>query len=362
METTKETEPFSQNPLMIGYDCRIFEGDDRLGFRFPEGKLISRKGFVSLDETAEKLIKVYPTFLNIGDSSTSGWDSNRTFKGNQDPYAPFFSYKTYSTLLEEKFFFNAINAGVPGYTSYQGVRYLEYLLRVFSRKRIKIDYVTIYFGNNDCTYNKFEDKVRLDGKVPSTGSYGERVTAEDYEKNIKIMVSLCREYGIKPIIIVPPVHYDWEPAIRADKYREESLEILRNMNNRILREDLEKARQLYEQGKFKNACEKDRILPRLKKAYRRALFQAAKETKADVVDVQSRIPLTDNAGYFADYCHPLEQVNLMIVEEIKKIREKNKHNKTLAQRIKSFLGRIIEDKQNSDSYEDGPPQDIYTLW
>ena len=165
MTNISEQNGFSENPFMIGYDNRIFEGDETLGFRFPDGKLIPSKSFVPLEELVREVRTGYPTFLNIGDSSTSGWDSNRTFRGNQDPTAPCFSYKTYSTLLEEQLFSNVFNAGVPGYTSNQGRKYLESLLKKLLRSRVKVDYVTIYLGNNDCTYNQHEDRVRLDAKI-----------------------------------------------------------------------------------------------------------------------------------------------------------------------------------------------------
>lgn len=357
---TSDNNGFSNNPFMIGYDDSIFEGDEDLGFRFPEGKLISSKGFVPLEEIVEKagLRTGYPTFLNMGDSSTSGWNSNKTFKGNNYPNAPFFNYKTYSDLLEEELFANVINGGVPGYTSNQGKKYLELLLKTFSINDVKIDYVTIYFGNNDCTYNQYEDKVRLDRKIPSKNSTGERVTVEDYKINLRSMINTCRDYGIKPILIIPPVHYDWEPGIRADKHREESLEVLRNLNNNLLARELEKARSLYGQYKYKQSCEADRVLPRLKLAYRKALLQIARKTRTDFIDVQSQIPLTNNTDYFADYCHPLEKVNQMIVDKIKEIRNKDLSYRPILRRIKLFLIKEPKEKPISE-----PSFDVYSgLW
>ncbi|MBI3032444.1 hypothetical protein HYY69_03130 [Candidatus Woesearchaeota archaeon] len=348
---------FSSNPFMVGYDNRIFEEDETLGFRFPGGRLISSKGFVLLEEIIRGVRTGYPTFLNMGDSSTSGWDSNRIFKGNQDPNAPFFGYKTYPTLLEEQLFAHVFNGGVPGYTSYQGKKYLELLLKKLSRSGVTVDYVTIYFGNNDCTYNQYEDKVRLDAKIPSESSRGERVTVEDYKRNIKCMIETCCEYGVKPILIVPPVHYDWEPGVRSDKYREESLEILGNLGDSQLAQELERACVLFEQSKFQQSSEADRVLPRLKLAYRKALLQAARETRTDLIDVQRQIPLTDNKEYFADYCHPLETVNQMIVDKIKKIRDRDLFHKPLKRRIREFFKRRVHSKSPNQ-----PPTDIYTLY
>lgn len=349
----KECSGFSDNPFMIGYDNRIFERDETLGFRFPERRLISSNRFVTLEEAIKEIRREDPTILNMGDSSTSGWDSNRVFKGNPDANAPFFSYKTYSDLLEAKLRSNVLNAGVPGYTSYQGKKYLELLLRKLAKERIRVSYATIYFGNNDCTYNQFEDKVRLDGKKLSESSSGERVTLEDYKKNLIAMIDTCREYGVKPILIVPPVHYDWEPGIRADRHREESLEILNALGKSKLAQELEKARALYDAKKYAQACELDRVLPRLKQAYRKVLFKGARETKTDLIDVQSQIPLTDNAEYFADYCHPLEKVNQMIVDKVREIIIRDSSQKPSFWRIKTKA------KKNEDK---DLPADIYTLW
>ena len=357
MVDTNKINGFSDNPFMIGYDNRIFEGDVNLGFRFPEGKLISSKEFVPLEEIVNRLRTGYFTFLNIGDSSTSGWDSNRTFKGNQDINAPFFSYKTYSALLEEQLFANVINAGVPGYTSYQGRKYLELLLRKLSKMSTQVDYVTIYFGNNDCTYNKYEDRVRLDAKIHSESSNGERVSVEDFKRNIRSMIETCRDYRVKPILIVPPVHHDWEPGIRADKHREDSLEALRNLNNEQLAEELEKARVLYKQSKFKQACESDRVLPRLKSAYRKALVQITKETRVDLIDVQSQIPLTNNDAYFADYCHPLEKTSQMFIDKIRAIIDRDLFHKPILTRVKEFFRRNTKKKQT-----DGHSPNIYRFY
>jgi lysophospholipase L1-like esterase len=355
-----EDNGFSNNPFMIGYDNKIFEGDEDLGFRFPEAKIISRKEFVSLDDVIGKVRgnTGYPTILNIGDSSTSGWDSNKTFKGNDDVNAPFFNYKTYSDLLEEQLFANVINAGVPGYTTHQGRKSLEGLLKRLATEDVKVDYVTIYLGNNDCAYNQIEDKVRIDRKQPSQRNQGERVSVADYKRNLKSMIETAREYDVKPVLIVPPVHYDWEPGIRADGHREESVEILKQLGNSPLAQELQIAKGFYDEGKYKQACEQDRVLPRLKKKYGRALMQVARETKTDIIDVQSQIPLTDNAEYFADYCHPLEKTNQMIIDKFREIRNRDLFYKPLLGRIKKWFKGLYQEKENTG----GPPPDIYTIY
>ena len=157
-------EGFSDNPFMMGYDNNIFEEDLELGFRFPKRKLVGSKGFVKLKDVIRSICSGDKVVINIGDSSTTGWNSNKIYRGNKDPDAAFFTYKTYSQLLEEQSELVVVNAGVTGYTSLQGRKYLEILMKEFARKNISVDYVTIYLGNNDPVYNKYEDKVRLDRK------------------------------------------------------------------------------------------------------------------------------------------------------------------------------------------------------
>ncbi|MFA6888342.1 MAG: GDSL-type esterase/lipase family protein [Candidatus Woesearchaeota archaeon] len=354
-----EINGFSNNPFMIGYDNKLFEGDNGLGFRFPEGKLITSTSFSTLDDIIVSIKSRlgfpnlgYPIILNIGDSSTSGWNSNNVFRGNLNPLVPFFSYKTYSQLMEEKLFASVINAGVPGYSSYQGKRFLEYLLRRIIPEGIILDYVTLYFGNNDGTYNQYEDKVRIDGKKSSYHSVGERVTTQDFEKNINDMIQLCREYDIKPIIIVPPVRYFWEPGIRSQVHRTESIEILEKLGDCQLANELQYARDLYQHRKYALACEIDRVLPRLKYRYRKALIHVAKVTKTDHIDVQNKISL-DAEDYFVDYCHPIEQTNQMIIDAFQKIRMVDlRYKSTLRQRLSAFF--------SSGSQGNGsPPSNIY---
>ena len=361
MESKEAISGFSDNPFMIGYDNRIFEGDEDLGFRFSEGNLVGIDSFVSLDSVVNdvKWKTGYPVIINIGDSSTSGWNGNKVFKGNEDPNAPFFTYKTYSDILREHpTYQNTVNAGIPGYTSLQGRKYLERILKRFSREGVQVDYVTLYFGNNDSTYNQFEDKVRLDGKVESQESNGERVTVEDYKKNLEHMINITREYGARPIIIIPPIHYDWEPGIRSDAHRGESLEVLKQIEGTELAKELDLARQAYNNRDYQRACELDRVLPRLKLNYRKALRKVGKKTRTPIIDVQKIISFTDNGEYFADYCHPLEKTNRAISEQIIAIRNRDIFHKPISKRVREFISGFKEDKKKDRGT---PPSDIYTL-
>ena len=72
--------------------------------------------------------------------------------------------------------------------------------------------------------------------------------------------------------------------------------------------------------------------------------------------MQSQIPLTDNDEYFADYCHPLEKVNQMIVDRIKEIRDRDLFYRPILNRIKDFFTRESKKKPT-----DGPSPDIYAM-
>jgi lysophospholipase L1-like esterase len=358
---SEEVSGFSDNPFMIGYDSRIFEEDEDFGFKFPEGKIITEDCFVDLDFIIQntKRNTGYPVILNMGDSSTSGWNGNKVFQGNEDPNTPFFTYKTYSDILREHpTYQKTINAGVPGYTSLQGRKYLERLLKRLSREGIHVDYVTFYFGNNDSTYNGLEDKVRLEGKAESPQADGERVTIKDFERNLESMINTAREYGAKPIIIIPPIHYDWEPGIRSDDHREESLEALKKIEGTELARELDSARKAYEKRDYKKSCELDRVIPRLKPPYRKALRKIGRKTRTPIIDVQKRIPFTDNAEYFADYCHPLGKINRAISEQIDAIINKYLFHKSISERVKEFINTL---KKNKKGDSRAPPSDIYTL-
>ncbi len=309
----REAEPFSNNPFMLGYDSRIFTGDDDFGFCFPERRLITADGFVTLNETISRIKaeRRWKVVLHIGDSSTSGWNANKVYKGC-DPLSAFFTYRTYSEQLEDKVNLHSINAGVPGYTSLQGRKYITILLKEFARYGITLDYITIYLGNNEGVYNQIEDKVRIDFMKHSVNHTGERVTITDYKRDLYSIIETVHAYGAKPIFIMPPIRYDWEPGVRSIKHREEFEEALKNWDNADEKERLLQARELYMYGKLKKATEMDRVLPRMKGSYRKALHLIAFFMRTNVIDVQRN-------ATFIDYCHPDEKTCGVIAEQIKKI-------------------------------------------
>lgn len=308
--------PFSDNPFMMGYDNRIYRRDHSLGFAFPGRRLITPTGFKPLQKIIQDIRFGDRVVLHMGDSSTSGWNSNNVHAGNKNPHAPFFTYKTYAQLIKEQSAVMSVNAGVPGYSSLQGKKYLEQLLQAFAGEGRDVSWVTLYFGNNDATYNNIEDKVRLERKRATPNNDGSRVSIGDYRRNLRDMVETARDYGAEPVFIMPVVRYDWQPGLRSLSYAdefEEALEKLARLNKKV-KQDLERARVEFEAGNYEAALALDRVLPRIKLLYQEALQDITHEMHVPLINVQAAIPRTDNGAYFVDYCHPLEPTNQLIAD------------------------------------------------
>ncbi len=163
--------------------------------------------------------------LSMGDSTCFGWG----VLGNE----------TYSALLEDALLphygsdgVQVINAGVPGYTTWQGKRRLAELLPLLRPK-----VVITYFGTNDMAAAMMEDEERgrvlvLQQLLRGSALYNAllagfrrvitpphidaadprqmvalydhpRVTPEDFEKNIKEMEDLCARHGATMVEIIP---------------------------------------------------------------------------------------------------------------------------------------------------------------
>ena len=176
----KSFHPFADNPITAAQaNDQIFAVDKYLGFKLnpyfrqldgddvDNNKTyyigVDNKKLQTLDEIIDALDSHRKIVLNVGDSSTTGWDSdiitlNKLYLNNAPngigfrPMSPFFRYKTYSDLLAENGL-SVINAGVPGYTSLIGKTQLRTLLSELQSRNVRVDYVTIYFGNNDSASN-----------------------------------------------------------------------------------------------------------------------------------------------------------------------------------------------------------------
>lgn len=355
--------PFAHNPIIA---MQVSEGtfayDPELGHRLApppwhtdnEGErfFVGRTEMQTLNEVIETIDVTKPTILHLGDSSTSGWDSdlvtrNRFWKDvareSFTGVIPFFQYPTYADILAQHY--NSINAGVPGYTSFQGARYIKQLLNEFEEKGVGIDYVTIYFGNNESVWNgntqdKYvlpsSDNLKLIGAAKTFFApiaIIQRVDVVDYKENIEEIIATCQTHGAQPILIQPVIPKYWHPGNRANGQEQEVWHAMYDNKGDKAIEELEKAIALYEEAVrmylragteeqkeaagelFVQAQNLDYMVPRIKPAYVNALHEVAAETRVPLVTVQDQIPI-DDRRYFVDYCHPIEATNKLITHGI----------------------------------------------
>ncbi|MEK6825328.1 MAG: GDSL-type esterase/lipase family protein [Nanoarchaeota archaeon] len=319
-------QSFADNPFLVGHDNPLFTPDERLGFVHQGGDFIGETGFVSFEQTVEEIQgkPQLPVVLNMGDSSTSGWESDsvsKAYASTLKSHDPFFQYQTYSDLMRVHEL-NVINAGVSGYSSLQGKIYLETLLRRFAKSGIGVDFVTLYFGNNDCVYSFTEDKASIEHMVASSEQVLCRVTVEDYRKNILSMIETTRAYGADPVVIIPVINLFWKPGLRSNKNLEEYSRGLEAIHDSTLQGELLEAESAYSRGRLYEAYTQDRFLPRIKPQYLKVLKQTARKLYVPFIDVQDHLPTEKDDSYFRDYCHPLEPINELIVARFNEIRLK----------------------------------------
>jgi len=192
--------------------------------------------------------------LNVGDSAT--WGLNLPSRAD-----------TYSDQLELLLSpagtgtagWDVANAGVVGYSSFQGAQLIEHSLGEFEP-----DVVSIYLGNNDTSpggmkdaeraaasagplhrwlrYNRFylmilkqllelrasgasADRTQLLDQLSKGDSEAQRdvgayyrllarVTPDQYEANLRTMVRSVRQAGARPILLAVPPNLVWPPKVR----------------------------------------------------------------------------------------------------------------------------------------------------
>ncbi len=344
---------FAHNPVLQkqASGTEIFELNGVLGHRLKNGCFIDCYGigFSCISDVQEDLKENDKlVVLNIGDSSTSGWDScvvleNAVRKKNgQSLLSPFYNYKTYSDFLAEDERLYVINAGVPGYSSFQGAIYLKQLLNDFKKAEINIDVVTIYFGNNDCTWNNNETdeyllsrslfKIHLKkftNSVSNLFKVAERVSLPDFRNNLNGMIKTCKQNEVEIILIEPVIPKMWPPGLRAEGLKDE-VDNFATLSKKIqVGKKFLKARENYKKGMAKllkqnhtvatehfiMAQQFDYVVPRIKKSYLQAIQNVSQANDVRLISVASKIPINDR-GYFVDYCHPDESANTLIAKEL----------------------------------------------
>lgn len=211
---------------------------------------INSRGFRDRERTVKKDKNVF-RILCLGDSSTFGL------------YVPL--VKTYHALLEEKLNsefgrsktkFEVINAGVPGYTSYQGLHLYKKKGRLYEP-----DIVIFYFGVNDTKKEFYLDDKQIVPDVPSSfkvaaennflmkldsyrilrkiivklvliyrnaeGETVQRVSPEDFKANILELNRLCKNNGSSLLLIMYPFNIKKVNELR----KERAIVLLREMES-----------------------------------------------------------------------------------------------------------------------------------
>nr|VFK54741.1 MAG: GDSL-like Lipase/Acylhydrolase family [Candidatus Kentron sp. TUN]VFK58650.1 MAG: GDSL-like Lipase/Acylhydrolase family [Candidatus Kentron sp. TUN] len=361
------SEVFKYNPIIAtqASDNYIFEANFWLGHGLigtdpredeygSKGEFIGQDGYVSFRKVREAVKDKKGLIVNFGDSSTSGWDSEQVGSSN-----PLFQYQTYSDVLRDRLQedFVVLNAGVPGYSSLQGLRRARQILGWCKEAGITIDYATIYFGNNDSVCNgNIQEKdalpthrdIRLEEKYErSIGDAVEivkatyqralrkeletfivpRVFLGDYKRNLKVMLHLLKRENTVPILIEPVTPLYWMPGRRITR-TEKILEEFYVTNHSLATKQLWKARGIYETAmeyvsdpvkqreSLERALELDRICPRIPRAYRKALRTVAEREGTPLIRTAVDHSEVFDSANFVDYTHPRGELNAMIAEGV----------------------------------------------
>lgn len=157
--------------------------------------------------------------FTLGDSNTIG----KTGLKNNPNYPMYLENLLNKNLNRKKYV--VVNAGVWGYTSYQGLKRFKQVLPY------KPDIVTINFGCNDAILTRVSDKDFSSNKIKEKGideilmklRVGQlilnvfdviyikshyqivpRVSIPEYRKNIEEIAKISKETGIRPILITRP--------------------------------------------------------------------------------------------------------------------------------------------------------------
>lgn len=292
--------------------------DQELGLRLQQPPLIPPPG---------QLI------LHLGDSSTWGWglaDQREAYPGQLQQFLPAGVY--------------SVNLGVPSYSSLQGMWLLSQMLDRYGQR---IAAVTLYFGNNDGTWNGVNDEERLAAlaeprpwwaNIPMVHVVrvliaqreqfhytGPRVSPKDYGRNLQTMVERCRVARIPVVAIVPPTPLSWPPGSRTPKDHLASRPI-----NGWLRYELTYAVDCYREGfdlirnydgaherLLQEAIEHDWAVPRMRFWWRQHLYALRDELRVPLIELaEPRLEVEYGYFWFEDYCHPGASMHGQLAAEI----------------------------------------------
>lgn len=334
---------FWDNPMMLQYPVERFDPNitrEKLHFNADPDRLVRYVPdpirWYRL-EPEPPIPSTGKLILHFGDSSTWGWGL---------PHRRYAYPAVLNDFLPPTV--RSINLGIPGYSSLQGLKYLEIMLPLYHKRLIA---VTIYFGNNDATENGMPDHQRLElvkrksflanmhswfdqhsafyriartcmTKINVNNNSAPRVSPDEYRANIQNIINLCRQHGVKVILIEPPVHFLWKPG-----YLTHIRSLENDVCNKWVLNALLRAQTLYQQGValvnnrddgyelfFRDAVEHDWIMSRVKKEWRAILREFNAQT--DLIRVPTAFVEAEYPYYFIDYCHPTAYVHGLIARDI----------------------------------------------
>lgn len=239
--------------------------------------------------------------LAVGDSSTYGIGVERG--------------ETYAELLERKLEreagagrFEVINAGTPGYSSWQGLGLLKEAWPAYEP-----DVLILYFGSNDAAHTRYPDderqlgwKVRARFRLMKLRGYRWfdekwrarrreaalrrlelprelRVSPDRFRGNLLEMLKLARSRGARTLLLAPPCSLN--PSVRRKEFAS-----LDDYVQRLCRERLPE--------------------------YRRIVREVAERTGTPFIDLPRFLPEDSGAGLFADPIHPGPEGHRRIAEAI----------------------------------------------
>nr|VFJ54574.1 MAG: Lysophospholipase L1 [Candidatus Kentron sp. FW]VFJ54690.1 MAG: Lysophospholipase L1 [Candidatus Kentron sp. FW]VFJ72453.1 MAG: Lysophospholipase L1 [Candidatus Kentron sp. FW] len=394
------SEIFKYNPIISAQanNNYIFEADFWLGHGLlgtspredeygPKGEFVGQDGYVSFRKILREVRDKGRLIINFGDSSTSGWDSGQVGNSN-----PLFQYKTYSDVLRDFLGedFVVVNAGVPGYSSLQGLRRARQILDWCKKAGISIDYATIYLGNNDSVYNgnvqekdalptyrdirlkeKYQRSLKDAVEIVKTNYQRAvrkaletfiipRVFPGDYKRNLKTLLRLLKRENTVPILIEPVTPLYWMPGRRIAE-AEKAVEEFYVTSNALATKQLWRARGIYETAlKFmtdpamqrealEKALELDRVCPRISRPYREALWTVAEKENTSLICTAVNHSQVFDSANFVDYTHPRGELNVMIADGIaKKIAEVESDRMLREKCLKIDRDFLIKDPEPSD--------------
>ena len=225
----EEDIPFIHKKINI--DLRMYQFDFKLFWKFRPNNSdydVNAAGFRDKDYAAYQ--KKGFRIIAMGDSCTAG--HSLPLEG------------TYCAQLEEKLnndllngSYEVINAGVPGYTSFQGKRYLKKILKYDP------DFLIVFYGCNDRAKARFEDKklnywrlfaiqfqrgflakTRFYQYVISKTNYFKdiswniRVDEADYVDNLNFIKNKCVKKGIAVLFIKHCRRNEIESSVKYNRY------------------------------------------------------------------------------------------------------------------------------------------------